>query len=507
MKEFIEINTDNMQKPNDAGTLLDVRRQFAEGFEKCQSNAEVTICVVALNRLQKTKNCIESILKYTKDIDFELVVIDNGSTDETPEYLKTLEFENLRVIHLTKTVSLAAAFYFLDLKTIARYFVFSNNDMVVSENWLSNMLNVARSDSKIGMICTMSTNVSNLQDPGINFTGLDDFQRKAAEFNKPDPAKWQERLRLITTLTLWTKECLAAIGWPVFDMGYTHDFADDDIPFRVRRMGYKAILAGDVLVCHDHDHNSGQDRNWEETLKTIEFGRKAFREKYHGVDAWDDVNNFAFPYIGDSVSEPTTKELPAILGIDVRAGTPILDIKNIIRKFGIYDAETNAFSQDGKYYTDLKTFCSGQVICDRIDFLANYFENESMDYIIIGKDINEYAEPVGAAKKAFRLLKKGGQLFITLKNVYDAAALLSILGHSAHEDCGARALTLESLEKQLAAIGINKFELVIAEGVDIDGDTRDFLSLLVDSAGSPNVSAAVLLNRLCINRYWIKITK
>lgn len=507
MKEFIEINTDNMQKPDDTGSLMDVRRQLAEGFAKCQSTAEVTICVVALNRLRKTKNFIDSVIKYTKDIDYELLVIDNGSADETPEYLKTLEFEKLRVVRLTKTVSLTAALYFLDLKTIARYFVFAANDMVVSENWLSNMLSAAKSDPKIGMIATMSTNVSNLQDPGIAFTGLDDFQRKAAEFNKPNPAKWHERLRLITTVTLWTKECLTAIGWPVFDIGYAHDFADDDIPFRIRRMGYKSILAGDVLVCHDHDRRSNQDRNWEETQKTIEFGKRTFREKYLGVDAWDDVNNFAFPYIGESVSAPPAKELPAILGIDVRAGTPILDIKNIIRKFGIFDAETNAFSQDGKYYTDLMTFCSGKVICDRIDFFANYFESESMDFIIIGKDINEYAEPMYVTKSAFRLLKPGGQMFLTLKNVYNAAALLSMLGHRPPEGGGERAIMLESFMNRLSEAGINKIKMLTAEGVNVDADTRDFLSLLVDSARSQNVPTATLLNRLGVDRYWMKIVK
>ena len=506
MNNVVEINTDKMERPEETENLLKVREQLAAGFDRCSHISEATIVVVALNRLQKTKDCVESILRYTKNVDFDLILIDNGSTDDTLEYLKSIDYEKVRIIHLTKTVSLAASMYFVDLNAIAENFVLLNNDMIVTENWLDNMLRAVKADKKIGMIAAMSTNVSNLQDPQILFSDLDDFQRKAAAFNKPDPAKWHERLRLITTATLLTKECLLTIGWPCLDMGYVHDFVDDDIAFRVRRAGYKSVLAGDVVVCHNHDYSVTENRTAEQIQKTIMLGKTSFRNKYLGIDAWDDVNHFVFPYISDGVSEPSDAQNTAILGIDVYAGTPVLDVKNIIRKFGITEPKVSAFSQDGKYYADLKTICD-EVSCDRIEYLRNYFSENSFDYIIFGENVNEYAEPISVVRNAFSLLKENGQMFFPLKNVYDVNAVMSILGFPIQSYTEARAFTVEQLAKSLSDVGITKISVLTAQANGVNSDTYEFLKLLIDSAGSQDVPASTLLNKVCADRYWIKVTK
>lgn len=60
-----------------------------------------------------------------------------------------------------------------------------------------------------------------------------------------------------------------------------------------------------------------------------------------------------------------------VLGVDVRCGTPILDVKNWLRRRGPDQVELSAFAQDAKYWVDLKTVCQGPVICDREEFSYN----------------------------------------------------------------------------------------------------------------------------------------
>ena len=47
------------------------------------------------------------------------------------------------------------------------------------------------------------------------------MQAKAAQFNRSDPRKWEDRQRLITLGTLYRKEVLLAGGWPTADMGFS----------------------------------------------------------------------------------------------------------------------------------------------------------------------------------------------------------------------------------------------------------------------------------------------
>ena len=48
---------------------------------------DVSIIIVNYNTMQLTKNCIDSIVEYTKNITIEIIVVDNNSTDESIEEL------------------------------------------------------------------------------------------------------------------------------------------------------------------------------------------------------------------------------------------------------------------------------------------------------------------------------------------------------------------------------------------------------------------------------------
>ena len=87
------------------------------------------------------------------------------------------------------------------------------------------------------MICPASTNVSNYQQENLGgFNNSEEMQMKAALFNKSNPAKWEEKIRLIPTAALYRREVFDTVG--LYDAGFMHDFGDDDFTFRVRRAGY-----------------------------------------------------------------------------------------------------------------------------------------------------------------------------------------------------------------------------------------------------------------------------
>lgn len=450
-KIIYEIDSSNGRKAIVSDDLHMGRRNTIDSIPKDkQLDSDVTILIQAYNRIEKTKECIESILKYTKDVNYDLLLIDNGSTDETFEYFKSVNYDKVRIIHLNKNISASYPIFFYDLSWVSKYFIVIANDIIVTENWLSNLIKAAESDDKIGMVNPVSSNVSNLQQVDLKFNSLAEMQKKAAAYNISDPTKWHERLRLITLGTLYKKECLYAIGWPTNDLGFFHDFIDDDITFRVRRAGYKTILANDTWIHHNHDFRNLENKDPAEFQRSLESGRKNFLDKYYGVDAWDDVNNY-IPEIIPKIKAPSDTSNCCILGVDVKCGTPILEIKNQIRSFGVFDAACCAITSEGKYFIDLQTICGADnVFSCSPENAFGYLPQDTFDYIIIGNGVNEYPEPYKVIKSVYSLLKKGGQMFFYLKNTNNIYSLLNVIGYrSVQPTSYAYNMTVETLINDL----------------------------------------------------------
>lgn len=426
MKKIIEINTEHIKKFEKSSDLYSGRQNIADAFVS-DERADVTILILAYNRLEKTKECIESVLKYTRDVNFELLLIDNGSTDGTLEYFKSLEYDKTTIVHINENKSAVVAWNYISIDMISKCLVTLANDIIVTPNWLSNLMKAADSDPKIGLVNPVSSNASSEQGVDLQFTDFEDMQAKAAKFNVSDPKKWHERLRIITLGTLIKKECLYAIGLPLADMGFFHDFCDDDIAFRVRRAGYKVVLAKDTWIHHNHAVFSYEGKDPEQYAESLRIGRQNFCDKYFGVDAWKDVDNYIPEYT--AVIKKTMSKRPRILGIDVRCGTPILEIKNKLREFGTFSADCYALTEDGKYVTDLQTICGAEnVKAGKAQNVWDYFGGEGFDYIVLGNYINSYPEPEKLLEKLSRLLSKGGKLFYSLKNSYDVTSFLLSFG-------------------------------------------------------------------------------
>lgn len=470
MGQLIEINTDQMEQPAVGSDLFSNRAAVAEMQQRTNA-VEVSILIQAYNRLEKTKRCVESVLTYTTGIDYELILMNNGSEDGTLEYFQSVPCERKTVIQITKNLGASYPASTLHLNELGRFICFLPNDLIVTAHWMENLLLCMKSDGRIGMVNPVCNNTSNLQCVEFPYGDYAQMQQKAAQFNRSDPGKWEDRQRLITLGTLYRKEALMAIGWPTGDVGFFHDFGDDDITFRIRRMGYRTVLAGDTWVCHNHDLSHGEGKDPVEFQKSLDIGRENFQEKYFGIDAWDDVNNFYIPYL-PHFPKPSITGRAQILGVDTRCGTPILDVKNWLRTFGLFDADLSAFTQDPKYWLDLKTICRGPVVCDREEFLIDSFPQESFDYVVVDRPINRYHEPAKMLRDLFSLCKKGGYLVCRLANAYSFREYLHLLGQSDvfNPDYSLN-IPVEQFRTAIQQWGTIRCELRIGAGLDQESQT------------------------------------
>lgn len=503
-EQFIEINTDQIRRPNQVENDLFSNRRAITDVYRQSNTAEVSIIVVGFNRLEKTRRCVESILTYTSDVNYELILVDSGSSDGTLEYFCSVECPKKKVIHITQNLGVAYAYSLLSLRDLGDYVCMAPNDLIVTKNWMKNLLACIKSDSRIGMVTPMTSNSSNFQSLDFPYQSYEEMQEIAAGFNRSDPRKWEDRMRIVTLGTVVRKEALLAGGWPVGDVGFFHDFQDDDSAFAIRRLGYRTVVAGDTWICHDHNVRGGEGKNPEEFQRSLQIGRENFQSKHFGVDAWDDVNNFYSPYFQDQKIPPITGQA-RILGVDVLCGTPILDAKNWLRKHGVFTAELSAFTQDPKYWVDLKTICEGTVSCDREEFLADAFVKESFDLVIADRPVNQYHEPQKLINDLFSLCKKGGLVACKVRNTFSFQTYIHLLGQwNVYDQEFAYHIPVDAVHTTLSQLGTVR--KVIAIPFFLDGGQRQALGELIP----PEVSAPQreeLLNRMLCKEYLFIVDK
>lgn len=102
---------------------------------------DVSIVIPAFNQIHFTRLCLESLRK-TINGECEIIVIDNGSSDGTAEYLSSCS--DLRVIKNRENLGCATAWNQGVAASRGRWIVILNNDTVLSPDWLDGLLDFAR---------------------------------------------------------------------------------------------------------------------------------------------------------------------------------------------------------------------------------------------------------------------------------------------------------------------------------------------------------------------------
>ncbi len=234
-----------------------------------------SIIIPTYNGLPLLISCIESIRKYT-DVPYEIIVIDNGSSDGTDAYCIR---EGIIFVSLPANEGFPKACN-LGMK-IAQgdYLLLLNNDVTVTRSWLSNMLAAAESASDVGLVGPVTNEASGMQKVDVSFRDLDEFERIAAVNNRSDAGRWIPAKRIIGMCLLVKRELTQRIGY--LDEAYSPGhYEDDDYCHRARLAGYRLLICKDVLVHHKGSVSFKQSR--PETLQVlIERNYRYFLSKWH----------------------------------------------------------------------------------------------------------------------------------------------------------------------------------------------------------------------------------
>lgn len=231
----------------DQGYQAGYEKGRAVGYVDFEQPFEGTsIIIPTFNKKELLLQCLDSIEAHTS-FPYEVIVVDDASSDGTSEALRRRR--KVRLAVHADNAGFAGSVNTGLMMAKGRTVLVLNNDVLVTENWLSNMLDCLNSGPDIGAVGPVTNYIGGEQQIDVPYRDIADMWEFAANHNRKDPQRWRRTDRLVGFCLLMKRETMMRTGY--FDEGYrVGNYEDDDWMIRLRLQGMKLMIAGDAFIHH-----------------------------------------------------------------------------------------------------------------------------------------------------------------------------------------------------------------------------------------------------------------
>jgi GT2 family glycosyltransferase len=222
-----------------------------------QDSIKVGVIIVNWDGFKDTYECIRSLLKQ-KYTNFEIIVVDNGSNDNSADHLEEV-FTWLKVIRLPENIGFVGGNNYGIKEGLNRkctYFLLLNNDTVADEGLIEEMVKVASNNPRCGIVNPIIyyyDKPNTIQSMGINYNPWVGIPRM--RFRKTVDKGQRFEIINVTCATgcalLIKSEVILKIG--LLDQIYFAYGEDIDWSLRAQKAGYFVLIAPSGKVWHKED--------------------------------------------------------------------------------------------------------------------------------------------------------------------------------------------------------------------------------------------------------------
>lgn len=265
---------------------------------------KVSIVILTWNGIEYTKQCLESLKKYTVYENYEIIIVDNGSTDGTIEYLKTLTditfIENGENLGFVKGNNVALN----RIKDENCDVILLNNDMIITqEDWIKKLSETAYSQEKIGLVgCRLINERKEFLHAGT-FIYPETYWGQQIGGGQKDigqyPYNWEVQ-GVVFACVYIKRELLNII--PLLNESFFSYFEDTDYCLSAKKVGYKCVCCGEVTLIHYQNvstniNNVSFSDMFKKSQKIFKhIWKDELTNRYLDDVAWNSIVNFHSGY-------------------------------------------------------------------------------------------------------------------------------------------------------------------------------------------------------------------
>jgi GT2 family glycosyltransferase len=225
-----------------------------------EAQPAVTVVIPAHGQFAATYRCVEAILRFLPRTPFEVVLVDDGSRDETV-FAGAVLLGGARVLRLARNEGFVAAANAGAALARGRFVLLLNNDTEVAEGWLDALVETFERDPAVGVAgAKLIGSDGRLQECGgvvWRDGGAWNWGRGEAadrpEYRYLRDADYVSGAAMMVPKALWDE--LDGFD-PLFAPGY---YEDTDLCFRVRAAGRRVVVQPASRIVHHEGTTAGQD--------------------------------------------------------------------------------------------------------------------------------------------------------------------------------------------------------------------------------------------------------
>ena len=287
---------------------------FAEQYKIVKKFEEIDIIIPTYNRIRETKRTIENLYQSTS-IPFKLIIVDNGSTDETIQYLEALkqERQNVKIIFLKDNPGASTARSEGLKESKNKYVAFLDNDIITMPYYFENLIETLEQkgekvpgvQSKVVLpnkLIQINYPVLVVDQDLARFFDLD----QSKSYNDPSTLETKECSWIPIGATLWRRELFDKYS---FDKEMGTSYEDNDLTFTLHKDGYKFSNCPKAICLHLNSEFAPEEKSNSEYqkgrfgLEGVRNSAKHFFQKHAMFFIYGDIEGYCRHLGFNSVQE------------------------------------------------------------------------------------------------------------------------------------------------------------------------------------------------------------
>lgn len=260
----------------------------------------MSVVIPNYNGKEYLENCIDSLMKQNAR-SFEIIVVDDASTDGSLEALKAKypdngAFPNTRYICHDENYGFCRSVNDGIKAANAEFVILLNNDTTVNEGFVRELYKAIKRSERI---FSVGAKMVSMHNPSVMDDGGDYFSAMAWAYSSArDKAadKFTRRRRVFSACggaVIYRKAIMEQIGY--FDENHFAYLEDVDIGYRARLHGYINMYEPDAIVYHAGSATSGSRYN---DFKARLTAKNSIYVAYKNMPLWQKVINLPFMMMG-----------------------------------------------------------------------------------------------------------------------------------------------------------------------------------------------------------------